>query len=785
MKLRFGKPLFIYFCSAMIAMLLTIGGGIYYYWNYGPANIDHVAQVFESTIQLDELEKSGGIEEVKKLVSADRSREAIKYFTSFQKKISTLNQLESIEEYEELDLNLINLKKNLNNMLSFSSKATLINVLRTKVTKFEDFVVKNQWRTLTRVSKKINAKISIGETRNPSFFSFRKMKALEKSILGDIDYMESVTRSSILANEDKNLIYIKLNALKTELSMLSKSVASLKGFYGSYIKAETTYKNWVTAMEPKLALSKIKVVKNSQNILYGMIGGLVLVALLLIGGFVTYIKSGNRQRISAETEFLGVIKEGLIPVQANISDSWSQTFKEEIDKYREYMHKRMSFGSIFQDAMPFSSILLDSNLNLVWANTLFYEHWSLGDKVKNDQNVSWDFLQQFTNLGENDPVLGALKENLAGIYQIQVKTENAEEAAPFEMYVSPVEYAGQKRIMVIFYPLRSLEETLGNQMKSLVSPVVKTLDSLISNQYSPEFVEKVKADFNAAGIENIFEKFDELNSDYNRQKDDLMNEIEQLETSLFNQYKMNDEIKLVTDSQKDIQGDAVSKFTMTKDHIISVVDLRSQFEEMLGSLNSLGNRLFEEELELLSKASDVNEIMAENSKALEALVVSRDEFKKLKSQVDLYRARVGQIVENSSNKGIQGVQRLKNELKEFETVLSAFSKVATSLDVGLSKIQIIMQGKEMPALESTKEKFESLRSQMEEISIDAQKLSRAAQSKDEELIKSLKGLFSSFQNLRIKAKEFDELLINQETTEDFFQSNYDQNSNSYQVEAGA
>jgi hypothetical protein len=765
MTLRFGKPLYVYFCAAMLTIFTVMSVGVYMYWEKGPANMDRVAQIFESTVQLDSLNKEKGFKKVKNLVQRDRVREAISYYENLQTKVSSLNNLESIESYDSFEKDMQQLKTSLNNMLSFSSKSTLISVLRTKVTNFKSFVVHNQWRTLTRVSSKIQAKISTGASKSPSFYTYRKMNALHKSITKDIKYMEAVTQSSVLSREDKNLIMIKLGTLKTELNLLAKSLNSLRDFYKSYAVAEKSYAAWKSNIEPALALKKINIVKSSEKTLYAMGGMVALVLLFFIIGHFVYARGGRSQKVQVEQELLGVIKEGLIPVKASINDSWSQQFKEEIDRYREYVHKRMSFGSIFQDAMPFSSILMDSNLNLVWANTLFYEHWNLDEKVKQDSNVTWDFLQRFTNLGENDPVVSAIKENIAGIYQIQVKTENSEEAAPFEMYVSPVEYAGQKRIMVIFYPLRSLEETLGNQMKSLVSPVSKTLDALIDNKFQGEFIDRVRDDFEAAGIEHIFKKFTRMNDFYLSQRNGLMNEIETIENTLFEQYKIMDDVKIVFDGQKDLQHDAIAKFSSAKEHIVSVVDMRSQFEFMMNQMTELGSELFEEELTLITKATDISEVMEENTRAMESLVRSRDDFKKLKSQVEMFRSRVGQILEHSRNsdwssaKNVQGLQRLKSELMDFENVLTSFSRVATSLDVGLSKVQIIMQSKEMPEMTQTKQTFETLRAQMEELSSEASKLGRVGQAKDEELIKSLKGLFLSFQNLRTKSKELDDMIM--------------------------
>lgn len=762
MKLKIGRPLFIYFCTSMITIMTLASFGIYYYWSKGTANVENMALIFDSTREIEELEKMNGVDRVKDYVQNDKLREAITTFDAYVEKVKSLNSTQSSDEFEVLNDSLNETKNTLSKLLAHTSKTTLIEVLRAKTIAFENFVVHNNWRTLSRVAEKVNAKISAGAISSPGFFTYSKMRALHSSLVADIKYMENVTTSSVLSQEDKNLIVLRLNTLNTELDMLKESLDTMSGFSVLMNKVEKNYDAWLVKVKPSLTAQKVSLIKNSQTILYGMLGFFGVVIALFAVGYVVYAKMLKAQAEEVEGLINETIKDGLIPLNSNLAGKWSVDFKDQLEKYREYVHKRMSFGSIFQDAMPFSSILLDSNLNLVWANALFYEHWSLEDTMKANNSLTWDSLQRYTNLGENDPVVEAMRENIAGIYQIQVKTKSSEEAAPFEMYVSPVEYAGQKRIMVIFYPLRSLEETLGNQMKSLVSPVSKTLDAVVDSKFSGEYKERLQADFEAAGIDHIYKKFDKLNDYFINQRNGLMKEIEEIENTLFEQYKLTDDVKISLDGQKDLQNEAVNKFTFAKENIISVVDLRSQFESMLVQMGEITEKLFGQEVSLLSKASDVNEILNENSRALDSLVKSRDEFKKLKSSVEMHKTRVSNILEQSRNsdsptKVAEGLTRLKSEMLEFDNALTAFSKVTTSLDVGLSKIQIIMKSKEMPNLAELKSSFEALRRDLGAILQESTKLGRIGQEKDEELIKSLKGLYLSFQNLRSRSKEIDEI----------------------------
>ncbi len=757
MKLRFSKPLFIYFSISLVITIALVSFGVWTFWKKGPANFERMTLVYESTSKFDEVKNSNALENIKELVSVDRTKEAISEFERFESSVSELNNIVAISEYDQLEENFKELRKKLNDITATANKSTLINVLRTKMIGFQNFVVHNQWRTLTRVSNKIKTKISVGTTKSSNFYSYGNLKRLHSSIVGDVEYMEKVTMRSVLSDEDKNLIVIRLGTLKTELDLLEKSLNSLRDFGSLWESTNKSYQVWSEKFGPKLTYQKIELNQTSQTTLYGLIAIVGMLTLVLAGGIVVVNSNEKRAKKIMETASLDLIKDGLIPVRASLEGEWSHPFKEEIEKYRGYIHKRMSFGSIFQDAMPFSSLLLDSNLNAVWANSLFYEHWSL-DSSKKDLSITWDYLSTFTNLGENDPVISAVRDGIAGIYQIQVKTESSSEAAPFEMYVSPVEYADQKRIMVIFYPLRSLEETLSNQMKAVVSPVVKSLESLIDGNFSGEIREKLQQDFTSAGIDHVYAKFTNVNDHFLGQKASFLKEIELLENNLFEQYKIIDDVRIIFEGQKDLQKDAINRFKVAKDKIISVVEMRAKFEEMNRYMIEMSNRLFNEEVELATRSGEIVEIINENKMAFAGLVKSRDQFKSLKSQVELFRARSSQVVDQMQRGTASSatLDKFAGELRDFNSTLSHFSKVSTQLDVGLSKVQIIMDSKEVPNVSQIKDTFKAIRSEMNEVASESQHLSRFAQEEDEELIMSLKGLYGSFQNLRSQNGEIEE-----------------------------
>ncbi|WP_372652468.1 hypothetical protein [Halobacteriovorax sp.] len=766
MNVKFGRSLQTYYAVSFIALITIVGYGIFYFWNYGPVNINNVSTVFEATLQLDEFKKRDDIKSIWSQVDNDRVRDAITSMDEVQNYSKKLNLISSIDSYDALEESMQKSKKSLNALISYPEVSTIVNVLHNKVTKFENFVSSNSWRTLTRVSKRINAKIKPSRTRGPGYYTYSKLNRLWSSVRDDVVLMERVTEGSVLSNEDKNLILTKTKTLKTEITMLASYLSDFKVFRIDFLDTEKNFKVWLKNIEPEISLKKIQFERNSQNMLFSLIGLLAAMLTIGIAGFFLYRRSEAKNKDEVEKVVIHAIKEGVIPTETSFDQSLSIKTREEFDKYREYIHKRMSFGSIFQDAMPFSSLLLDSNLNLVWANGLFYEHWGLSDYKKNEESVTWDFLQRFTNLGENDPVISAVKDDVAGIYNIQVKTKKDEESLPFEMYVSPVEYANQRRIMISFYPLRSIEETLSNQSKSLVGPVARTLEALTSGSFNQEFKEKTEKDFDIAGITEVWSKFQKYHEFVTGQKNGLLQEIERLENDLFDQYKLVNDIQTTLNENTEVQKVAISKFKDTKSSIVDIVELRNEMESLYQNTVTTSKGLFQDEVTLLSQSQKIAETLVDQNKALENVDKVRKEYKTLKGNVDQFRGRMMQLLDQSlifqktdstNYKVEQSLSKIKNEVKAFEKVLTDFSKISTALDVNLSKVQLIMQQSEIPNFSELQYRMEEARDLIESDMFNVSRLSRTGQTKDDEMISSLKGLYQAFKEGYIKLSEAIEL----------------------------
>ncbi len=748
--------------------LLALGGalcfGLYHFWHKGPANIENISSVFEATLQIDEMKKREDLSKIRTLVINDRVREAVRLLETIDSDMTSLNRIREVEAHSYVQKDIEQVKQNLNKLIAFPELSTVMLVFSNKLNNFENFVTTNNWSTLSRTAKRIQTRVTPERLRSTNFYSYDRLAELTRSFEADFELMKNVTTGSVLSQENKNSILTNLQSFNTELEMLKNYTSQMRVFKQHLEAFETSYQSWFSQIEPAISYRRIEFEKNSQNILFAFIGIIGITFLLLAGGFFVYTANQKGTRRFVERLTISTIRDGLIPLNSQMPYKISKEFETDLVKYREYIHKRMSFGSIFQEAMPFSSILLDSNLNVVWANTLFYQHWSLQQNQVEDGSTTWDYLQQFTNLGEDDPVIQALKQDLAGIYHIQVKRSQDQEAQPFEMYVSPVEYAGQKRIMIIFYPLTSLEQTLSDQTRSLIGPVSRALDTLESNQWTEDFAAKIEKDFVIAGISQIHEKFKNYHAYNARQKEVLSDEIKRISQQLMKSNTEMSKIKNDLHEARSLQKRVVEEFNLVKEDVIRVIDLRGQLESYYQSTSTVSKTLLKEEVELLKQAKSVNQLLTENISAFDTVCRVRDDFKTFKNQIDQYRTMLMQLVDQSlvfgrteagNSRVDESLNQIKVEMRNFDKLLVSFSKVSTQLDVGLSKVSMILNDNKAPDLSDLEYRFNSSREAIENDMYDAARLVRETEKSDEQMINSLRSMHATFVSSSKKIKKIE------------------------------
>ncbi len=781
MRFMHGKIMHFYYFVALMAITGMFAYGIKYYWDIGLLNIDYISTLYDGTSKIKAVKERNDLDELKKFIDGDRIKEANKLFARLENDIKELKSIKGIDEKSLFDEKTRVIKQSLITFQSSPELSTIINNLNSKVSVFEEFVIEKQWPTLSKMTTNLRLKISPSRLMVGGMYSFERTQNLVLSVNNDLEAITNFTEASGLQPDIKVAIINRMKGIKNEAQNLSAYIESHMKFNREFKEFSAGFSAWFKQIEPEIAFKKIQFEKSSQTIFYSIIIAFtVLITLMLLGiVFNSYAKKYSINK--TEKLILDSIKEGLLPIESKQIEKFSPNFMTEFNKYREYVHKRMAFGSIFQEAMPFASILLDSNLNMVWGNSHFYEQWQLQNFKEDDESLSWDFLQRFTNLEDNSSILSALRMSTPGTYKILVKTNTMAEALPYEMFVSPVDYSNQKRIMVIFYPMSEAEKLLKTQKIAMTTPLLNTLELQINEKMSTAQFHELRLEAEKAGVGELFLKFNQYVEKNETIKDELNREIENYELKTNEYREMTSEMRKSLVSSFETQKASIEKYTQFKSSVSLVLDSREQLEEQFKFVLGSSREMMKDQAKIFSVAERAEKSVDEYIKSLKKITILKGEFKDLKNNVEDFKSRIVQVLdqllifqshENDTQRIDQFLGKIKIEMKGFEKVLQSFNEVVTQLDVTVTKVDMMVESREVIDLESVKYRIENIKNNLENIQFSASKISQSAHSKDDEMINSLKSLVM---NLKTEMKRINEMCkltgMNQEHLEVITSSN--------------
>lgn len=786
-----------FYLIALSLGVITLSVGIWHYWYNGSANIDNISKVFDASIKLQEIKKKNSISSIKRLVETDQVRKAIENLEKVEKSTKELSFLSgwNADEYSALKESTSELKNVFNKMIAYPKLSKILNVLGAKVTSFEQYVVGQRWRTLTRISRRLKANIenkssaTLSTSGRYGQYTIEKLQSLISVLNRDIKLMTSVTNKSFLSTAEKLSINTKIKGLETEIAMFEKYVGEFKSFSKPMDELIKTYNAWLVTIEPKITYKMIEFERDSKKILFSLLGLLGFLLLTLGVGIFIASRVKDFEKKHVEDVILDSIKDGLIAKENSLDHHFSKKFDIELNKYREYIHKRMSFGAVFRDALPFSTLMLDSNLHTAWGNQNFYELFGFTNLRDKNAPLTWDFINKFTNLGENDPILLALNENIAGIYQVQVKTQRKDhengESCPYEMYVSPVEYNGQTRIVIFFYPLDSLEQTLKDQMISVVGPVTRAIEALKEDQFDFNFQDDIQNDFRIAGIENVFESFVSYNERVQNQIDAFENDIHRFESESHDNHKLINDLNETVLKQMELMRMVKMYFSEAKKNIVSLVENRSDIELVIDQEKKKAREIIAHDKELIQSYRGMFEKAEKFNTSLSNVSQIRSELRATKDQIERFKTNLVQVVDqaliiqkvnNLDDRIAEVLTRIKIEMKSVDSLFRNLSESNTRFDVLMSKLELVFENSYSGDVTKYDSVLNDLCSKYEVLAKESEGLFNFGRKHDEETVNSVKNLFESFVKCDQQLEKTKELISGQirysKSTHDLTTQNY-------------
>lgn len=763
MRFTLGRAVHFYYVSVLVAITCLFAYGVKHYWDTGLLNIDYVSNLYDGTSKVKAVKERNDIDELKKFIDGDRLKDANKVFARMETDIKDLKAIKATDDKSNFDENLRQVKASLVAFQSAPELSTILTNLNSKVSNFENFVTEKKWPTLTRMSINLRMRLSPSRLMNGGLYSFDRTQNLLQSVNNDLEAMTNFTEASGLPLDIKQAIVNRIKTLKNEAANLEGYIESHTKFNRLYKDFSASYAAWFKMVEPEIALKKIQFEKSSQTVFYSLIAVFAGLVASVVLGFAIYNFSAKHSAGKTEKLVIDTIKDGLLPVESKQIADFSEEFKMEFDKYRDYAHKRMAFGSIFQEAVPFATILLDSNLNMVWGNSHFYEQWQLQNFKEDEDSLTWDFLQRFTNLEDNSSILSALRMSTSGAYKIQVKSNTMAKAIPYEMFVSPVEYSNQKRIMVIFYPMIEAQHNLDAQKAAITTPIISALELQIDEKLTTEAKTELRAAAEKAGAGELYSKLNQYMEKVESIRDELNHEIESLEAKTAEHRNMAGEMRKSLVASFETQRGSIDRYNQFKTSVATVIDSRDQLEEQFKYAMNSSRELFKDQGRIFSVAEKAEKNVDDYIKSLKTITVLKSDFKELKTNVDDFKARIVQVLdqllifqshENDTQRVDQFLGKIKIEMKGFEKVLHSFGEVVTQLDVTVTKVDMMVESREKVDLDSIRYRMETIKNNLENVQFSASKIGQAAHAKDDEMINALKVLIG---NMKSEMKRINEM----------------------------
>lgn len=750
-----------YHFSFLLIMVGTLGT-IFYFWKSGFIDGSRNKELHKANYILEQIKSEKPLRDIRSAVYSENSKRAIEKLESLESDLVKLHKLVGSEKFIDLKKESGDLKTSIANLISFSKTTKILSVFNNKLSKFNAFVQQNNWRTLTRTSNRV-LNLTKGHINK------NKLRSLVSTIEKDFTYMVKVTERSILTSPEKSEILSRISNLEIETNMLRKYIGEREFFYGAIKNFSKNMNKWIGVISPDLSYQRLQVEQMGRYYIIALFGILALVSGLFFSSFVFQKWYRKNAQVELEDFLESFVSEGLVKNEKQNLSSFSTSFQHFSVDIANYIEKRMSYGAIFQKALPLSGIMLDKNLKVTWANKQFCDDWSLSEEEISKNYLSWDYLSKLTNLGDNDPVLEALKHKVAGIYQVQVKVDEKSDVAPYEMFVSPVDYKDETRIMVFFYSLAHLHETIKDQAHTINNPIEKTLRLIASNEFTETSKEVLQYEYDIAGISPLLSKFDEIVSIFKSEKNRLVDQIEML-------YQKVDTLEslMATASTSNLKISEFAKFSVKnlkafKDGVVSVTSLGKQSEELavkeLVTLNKSLNS-FESSFK---KARSMKSLVDQLSDSMPKFISIKKEIKEHKNLLSDTKMRLSHSLSHMVHlkKMIENPQALERfntsyervgvEFKNLDTVSSELDKKLTSLEVILSKGQMVIDDVNRSLVElDTKREGEDLVSVQEDLRIYQDQISGISgfiESKEDGIVEELKSIYMNTKNILEANKE--------------------------------
>ena len=196
--------------TAFVLLVLVTLGTVFYFWKSGFIDGSRIQNVHKASFVLENYGKETSLKDIQELIHVETPKKAIDKIDRITADLSSVHEILEVEEFEDVQTNAKKLKSEASKLIRFTRSDKVLMIFGGKIGKFHQFVQKNRWRTLTRMSERILSKVS-------GHINKEKLGALSKGVLREFESMIKITENSVLSRADKAEIVSRIQNLKTEM----------------------------------------------------------------------------------------------------------------------------------------------------------------------------------------------------------------------------------------------------------------------------------------------------------------------------------------------------------------------------------------------------------------------------------------------------------------------------------------------------------------------------------------------------------------------------------------
>ncbi|MBY0518029.1 MAG: hypothetical protein K2P81_14065 [Bacteriovoracaceae bacterium] len=631
--------------------------------------------------RIEQLKEKNPFVAIDKSLSKVQTTEALDRLSKLDQNISQLEKQLDIKRSEEITNIFIKFKNAIQDSKNLSRPDELLSTISDKVDHLIGLAKTRKWQNIARISSRIESRLV--QLRSSQKVESPLVKYMESDLLG----LTQLVKTSTLDESDKGSLLNQLEGIRQELSMLLDLHQSRRGSGEHLQNAQEALGHWIAKAELAIgtldfrAQSKVDTSINH----FWILTSFLFVGWILVGMLWTMARRSqkhlNDQNI-IELLTLSVLGE---------SPSWKKFVGssriDEVSRTLNVIKKRMSLGENFQEAMPFGSLLVDDKSNLIWGNELFCEQFSIEAQDLEDEFINWTQIKSRISGVDIDPIEFAISEMQPGTWQIQLQMEDGV-SIPLEMHVTPIEHKASRKVLVIFYPLAMMKETIQTQARIIMEPVRLALDALEKEDWGLEVEERLAPQWRQVGLGEDWEKLSRSIYRMNQARNDLFNHMTQIENENHDYLKTIKDLSVGVEERISGLKNQMSSLKEMRDCLVSIDQLNNDLVLEHSSLVTEARTFVKKHDYLVEASRSLGERLTQAKEAASAIEKCKQEYKEGKLEIQLTK----QLMVTLHNKFLNTIPDMSEKAEviasEMKEALMRLDRATQSLETRLSSLDI-------------------------------------------------------------------------------------------------